>query len=87
MGRDGRGHNTNRQLKIELGRLHLWCPNDLVRLLDRTLDRTGDSRLAGFDVLFIYCVVLYQFSIIFLYLCTRKSLKASSIKHVVFVQK
>ena len=45
------------------------------------------NHLTGFDALLIDRVVHHQSSIILSFLCTRKCLKASSLKHVVFVQK
>ena len=45
------------------------------------------SRLTGFDALLIDRVVYYKFTVILRFLCTRKYLDASSLKHVVFMQK
>ena len=45
------------------------------------------SRLTGFDALLIDRVVYYKFKVILWFLCTRKYLDTSSLKHVVFKQK
>ena len=45
------------------------------------------SRLTGFDALLIDRVVYYTFTAILRFLCTRKYLDASSLKHVIFMQK
>ena len=45
------------------------------------------SRLTGFDALLIDRVVYYEFTVILRFLYTRKCPEASSIKHVVFMQK
>ena len=45
------------------------------------------SHLTGFDALLIDRVVYYKFTVILRFLCTRKYIDASSLKHVVFMQK
>ena len=45
------------------------------------------SRLTGFDALLIDRVVYYKFTLIPRFLCTRNYLDASSLTHVVFMQK
>ena len=45
------------------------------------------TRLTGFDALLIDRVVYYKFTVILRFLCTRKYIDASSLKHVVFMQK
>ena len=45
------------------------------------------SRLTGFDALLIDRVVYYKFTVILRFLCTRKYIVASSLKHGVFMQK
>ena len=46
-----------------------------------------NSRLTGFDALLINRVVDYKFTVILGFLCTKKYLETSSLKHVVFMQK
>ena len=45
------------------------------------------SRLTGFDALLFDRVVYFKLTVILWFLYTRKNLDASSLKHVVFMQK
>ena len=45
------------------------------------------SRSTGLDALLIDRVVYFKFTVILRFLCTRKYQDASSLKHIVFMQK